>query len=115
MQDEEIRTVIARLARPHASGGVVVGRAALLAEGLEFAAIREWIIDHGGTPEASTVVAVESGRPPRGRPVLERGLAGGGAGAASVRAPRGRAGLSGVGGAAARAADSARAARASRS
>ena len=54
MQDEEIRTVIARLARPHASGGVVVGRAALLAEGLEFAAIREWIMDHGGTPEAST-------------------------------------------------------------
>ena len=53
MQDEEIRAVIARLARPHASGGVVVGSAALLAEGVEFAAIREWIIEHGGTPEAS--------------------------------------------------------------
>jgi hypothetical protein len=52
MQDEEIRTVIARLARPHASGGLVIGRAALLAEGTDFAAIREWILDHGGAPEA---------------------------------------------------------------
>jgi hypothetical protein len=52
MQDEEIRSVIARLARPHASGGLVIGRAALLAEGMDFAAIREWIIEHGGTPEA---------------------------------------------------------------
>jgi hypothetical protein len=51
MQDEEIRTVIARLARPRASGGFVIGRAALLAEGTDFPAIREWIIDHGGTPD----------------------------------------------------------------
>jgi hypothetical protein len=55
MQDEEIRTVVARLARPHASGGFVIGRAALLAEGMEFAAIMAWIIDHGGTPEAPYV------------------------------------------------------------
>jgi len=52
MQDEEIRSVVARLARPHASGGFVIGRAALLAEGMEFAAIRAWIIDHGGAPDA---------------------------------------------------------------
>ena len=52
MQDEQIRAVVARLARPHSSGGLVVGRAALLAEGMDFAAISEWIVDHGGTPDA---------------------------------------------------------------
>jgi hypothetical protein len=50
-QSDAIRAVIARLARPHASGGFVVGRAAILAEGGDFAAIREWIIAHGGAPD----------------------------------------------------------------
>ncbi|MGA2755862.1 MAG: hypothetical protein ABSF58_00740 [Solirubrobacteraceae bacterium] len=48
---DPIRIVLARLARPHASGGFVVGRAAILAEGGDFAAIKDWIIGHGGTPE----------------------------------------------------------------
>jgi hypothetical protein len=52
MDQDEIRSVIARLARPHASGGVIIERAAILAEGREFAAIRDWIISHGGTPES---------------------------------------------------------------
>lgn len=51
MNDEEIRTVLARLARPHASGGFVVGRAAILAEGADFAAINAWILAHGGVCE----------------------------------------------------------------
>ena len=63
MQDEEIRSVVARLARPHASGGFVIGRAALLAEGMEFAAIMAWIIDHGGTPEAMGAFMKAHGRP----------------------------------------------------
>jgi len=52
MDDAEIRAVIARLARPHASGGFVVGRAAILAEGADFAAMSAWILAHGGVPEA---------------------------------------------------------------
>ena len=38
--DDAIRAVVSRLARPHASGGMVVERAALLAEGADFAASR---------------------------------------------------------------------------
>lgn len=51
VQPDPIRIVLARLARPHPSGGFVVGRAAILAEGGDFAAIKDWIIGHGGTPE----------------------------------------------------------------
>jgi hypothetical protein len=57
VESDEIRCVIARLARPHASGGFVVGRAAILAEGGDFAAIREWIIAHGGAPETPALAA----------------------------------------------------------
>ena len=43
MDDGEIRTLLSRLARPHASGGQVIERAAILAEGAEFPAILAWI------------------------------------------------------------------------
>jgi hypothetical protein len=52
VDDDAIRTRIARLSRPHASGGeVVVERAAILAEGADSAAILTWIAAHGGQPE----------------------------------------------------------------
>jgi hypothetical protein len=51
--DEAIRVVLSRLARPHASGGEVIERAALLAEGAEFPAMMAWIAEHAGTPEVS--------------------------------------------------------------
>jgi hypothetical protein len=41
------------LARPHASGGDVIERAAIMAEGSESGAIIEWITDHAGAPEAT--------------------------------------------------------------
>ena len=62
MDDEAICTLVTRLARPHASGGVVVERAAILAEGADFAAVMTWIGAHDGKPEA----AVATGSPGRG-------------------------------------------------
>ena len=51
MEDDAICTLVTRLARPHASGGEVVERAAILAEGGDFSAVMAWIADHGGEPE----------------------------------------------------------------
>jgi hypothetical protein len=55
MDDDAIRTLLMRLARPHASGGEVIERAAILAEGADFAAVMAWITAHAGT--ADTQVA----------------------------------------------------------
>jgi hypothetical protein len=52
-EDDAIRALLTRLARPHVSGGDTVERAALLAEGVEFPAIMAWITDHAGIPESS--------------------------------------------------------------
>jgi hypothetical protein len=51
MDEDAIRTLVTRLARPHASGGDVVERAAILAEGADFAAVLTWIAAHDGKPE----------------------------------------------------------------
>jgi hypothetical protein len=51
VDEAEISASVTRLARPHASGGVVIERAAILAEGANFAAVMEWITAHGGKPE----------------------------------------------------------------
>jgi hypothetical protein len=51
MENDAICTLVTRLARPHASGGEVVERAALLAEGGDFPAVMAWIVAHGGQPE----------------------------------------------------------------
>lgn len=59
MDDAEIRALLSRLARPHKSGGHVIERAAILAEGADFPAVLAWINAHGGVPE--TTVAVASG------------------------------------------------------
>ena len=51
MDDDEIRTVVRRLSRPHPSGGDVIERAAILAAGGDFRAILAWITAHDGTAE----------------------------------------------------------------
>ena len=56
MDDDAIRALVTRLARPHSSGGKVIERAAILAEGGDFAAVMAWITDHAGTPEAVSAV-----------------------------------------------------------
>jgi hypothetical protein len=60
MDDQEIRTLLSRLARPHKSGGRVIERAAILAEGAEFPAILAWITDHAGQPEAAVAAAASA-------------------------------------------------------
>jgi hypothetical protein len=61
MDDQEIRSLLSRLARPHASGGQVVERAAILAEGAEFPAILAWITAHAGEPETTVARASAGG------------------------------------------------------
>lgn len=51
-QEHDTRALLARLGRPHASGGTVIERAALLAEGADFDVAMAWILAHGGMPEA---------------------------------------------------------------
>ena len=60
MDDDAIRALVTRLARPDASGGDVIERAAIFAAGSNFAAIMAWVIAHGGKPE-TTVPAVSRG------------------------------------------------------
>jgi hypothetical protein len=61
MDDDAIRALVTRLARPHASGGTVVARAAILAEGADFDAVMTWITAHDGQPEAEKAAAASGG------------------------------------------------------
>ena len=49
--DEEIRALLSRLSRSHPSGGTVIERAAIVAEGADSAAVVSWILEHEGEPE----------------------------------------------------------------
>jgi hypothetical protein len=60
-RDDAIRAVVMRLSRPHASGGAVIERAAILAEGADSAAIVAWVIAHAGEPEAAAPSASARG------------------------------------------------------
>jgi hypothetical protein len=60
VDDLEINALVTRLSRPHSSGGVVIERAAILAEGADFAAVINWITAHDGTPD--TTVSATRGR-----------------------------------------------------
>jgi hypothetical protein len=51
MDDDTIRTLVTRLSRPHNSGGEVIERAAILAEGSDSAAVLAWIAARGAVPE----------------------------------------------------------------
>ena len=61
MDDEDIRVLVTRLARPHASGGQVIERAAILAAGGDFTSIMDWITDHAGVPDAAVASAPRRG------------------------------------------------------
>ena len=61
VDDDAIRILVTRLARPHPSGGEVIERAAILAEGTDSAAIMAWIAAHAGTPEATVPSASRHG------------------------------------------------------
>jgi hypothetical protein len=86
-RDDEIRALVERLARSHPSGGVVIERAAILAEGADCSAVVAWITARAGRPEAAVVTSkggglhggrlteIPSGRPPA-RYVLPAGALG---------------------------------------
>jgi hypothetical protein len=59
--DAAIRALVTRLSRPNRSGGSVIERAAILAEGADSEAIIRWIITHDGAPEASASPAASGG------------------------------------------------------
>jgi hypothetical protein len=61
MDDDVILTLVRRLARPNASGGAVIERAAILAEGSDSASVIAWIAEHGGEPEARLASASTHG------------------------------------------------------
>jgi hypothetical protein len=51
IEDDAIRALVKRLSRPHPSGGKVIERAAILAEGADSSAVLRWITAHAGEPE----------------------------------------------------------------
>jgi hypothetical protein len=57
VDDLEIHALVTRLSRPHSSGGVVIERAAILAEGADFSAVMDWITSHEGTPDVTVSAA----------------------------------------------------------
>lgn len=61
MDDDAILALVTRLARPHSSGGAVIERAAILAEGADFASVMGWIEDHDGQPEPSVAAVATRG------------------------------------------------------
>lgn len=54
MDDDSIRTIVARLARPHPSGGKVIERAAIVAEGDSATEVVDWIIGRDGRGETAS-------------------------------------------------------------
>jgi hypothetical protein len=70
VDDDAIRSLLTRLARAHPSGGTVIERAAILAEGADFDAIMAWIVARGGEPEAT----VSKPSPRVARLARQRGL-----------------------------------------
>src|SRR4051794_4244224 len=61
VDDDAIRSIVTRLGRAHPSGGTVIERAAILAEGADFDAVMKWIAAHGGEPEAEIRKVSRSG------------------------------------------------------
>ena len=53
MDEASIRAIVARLARPHPSGGKVIERAAIVAEGDGATEVVDWIIGRAGRGEAA--------------------------------------------------------------
>jgi len=60
MDEDAIRIIVTRLARAHPSGGTVIERAAIVAEGTGSDDVLSWVLAHGGKPEA--VVSKAAGR-----------------------------------------------------
>ena len=51
---DAIGVLVERLARPHASGGRVIERSVILAEGANAGPILKWIAEHDGAPDSTS-------------------------------------------------------------
>jgi len=71
MEDDDIRALVKRLARPRGDGGAVIERAAILAEAADFTSVIAWIANHDGQPEARLAPASAHGL--HGSRVSDRG------------------------------------------
>jgi hypothetical protein len=49
--DDRVRKLVARLARPNATGGDTIERATIMASGTDSRAILAWVVAHAGEPE----------------------------------------------------------------
>jgi len=61
VEDDAIQALVKRLGRAHPSGGTVIERAAIVAEGAEFEAVMTWILAHGGEPEPVAETSARQG------------------------------------------------------
>jgi hypothetical protein len=61
VDEDAIRSVVIRLARADPSGGTVIERAAIVAEGADSEAVMRWIVAHGGKPEAQVKTSSRRG------------------------------------------------------
>jgi hypothetical protein len=52
VDDDAIKVLVTRLARSHPSGGSVIERAAIMAEGTGSTDVMAWILAHGAVAEA---------------------------------------------------------------
>ena len=59
--EAEMRAIVERLARRHPSGGTVIERAAILAEGADCDALVGWVVAHGGVPEEAIAQSTGGG------------------------------------------------------
>jgi hypothetical protein len=58
---DETAALVRRLARPHASGGMVIERSVILAEGASSPAILRWISEHDGIADSTAPSARSHG------------------------------------------------------
>lgn len=58
---DQTAALVRRLARPNSSGGMVIERSVILAEGARSAAILRWIADHDGVPASTASSAPGAG------------------------------------------------------
>jgi hypothetical protein len=61
VDDDTIRDLVGRLSRPDRTGGRVIERAAIVAEGGDAQAVIAWILAHGGAPEAAAETSARHG------------------------------------------------------
>ena len=61
VDDDAIRSLLARLARAHPAGGTVIEWAAVVAAGADSDAVMAWILAHGGKPEAAVETPTRHG------------------------------------------------------